>query len=118
MKEEVINQELDKDQWKLEAQAIINDVKHHVMDIKVSEKLQNSNQFFYLNLITLENLKFCIELSNAGFTIVGNEHDNISNRGDEQFETLYSLLNFVSPQYRYSFGNSLIDKLKQLNDFQ
>lgn len=70
MKEEVINQELDKDQWKLEAQAIINDVKQHVMDIKVSEKLQNSNQFFYLNLITLENLKFCIELSNAGFTIV------------------------------------------------
>lgn len=41
MKEEVINQELDKDQWKLEAQAIINDVKQHVMDIKVSEKLQN-----------------------------------------------------------------------------
>lgn len=31
MKEEVINQELDKDQWKLEAQAIINDVKQHYL---------------------------------------------------------------------------------------
>lgn len=33
MKEEVINQELDKDQWKLEAQAIINDVKQHICQI-------------------------------------------------------------------------------------
>ncbi|XP_017754594.1 PREDICTED: GSK3-beta interaction protein [Eufriesea mexicana] len=118
MKEEVNNEELNKEQWKLEAQAIINDVKQHVTDIKVSEKLRNNNQFFYLNLTTLEDLKFCIELSSAGFTIVGNEHDKISNRGSEHFETPYSLLNFVSPRYRDSFGNSLVHKLKLLSDDQ
>lgn len=118
MKEEVNNEELNKEQWKLEAQAIINDVKQHVTDIKISEKLRNNNQFFYLNLTTLEDLKFCIELSSAGFTIVGNEHDKISNRESEHFETPYSLLNFVSSRYRDSFGNSLVHKLKQLSDYQ
>lgn len=118
MKEEVNNKELDKDHWKLEAQTIINDVKQHVTDIKISEKLRNNNHFLYLNLITLEGLKFCIELSSAGFTIVGNEHDDTSKRESEHYETPYSLLNFVSSQYRDSFGNSLVHKLKQLSNSQ
>ncbi|XP_050478992.1 GSK3-beta interaction protein [Bombus huntii] len=118
MKEEVNNKELDKDHWKLEAQTIINDVKQHVTDIKISEKLRNNNHFLYLNLITLEGSKFCIELSSVGFTIVGNEHDDTSKRESEHYETPYSLLNFVSPQYRDSFGNSLVHKLKQLSNSQ
>ena len=116
MKEET-NEVLDKEQWKIEAQAIIDDVKHHVTDIKVSEKLQN-NQFLYLNLTTLEGLKFCIELSSAGFAVVGNDHDDRSQKSDEHFETPYSLLDFVSPQYRNSFSRSLVDKLKKLSDNQ
>ncbi|XP_076766540.1 GSK3-beta interaction protein [Xylocopa sonorina] len=118
MKGESSNEVLNKEQWKLEARAIIGDVKHHVKDIKVSEKLRNSNQLFYLNLTTLEGSRICVELSSAGFTIVGNEHDDTSNRGNEHFETPYSLLDFVSPQYRDSFGNSLVDKLKRLSDRQ
>ncbi|XP_076660334.1 GSK3-beta interaction protein [Halictus rubicundus] len=117
MKEEE-DKVLDKEQWKLEAQAVINDVKQHVADIKLSEKLQSTNQFIYLNLTTLEGLRFCIELSGAGFSIVGTQHDNTSNVGTERFETPYSLLDFVSPQYRNSFGNSLLDKLQQLSDEQ
>ncbi|XP_012141962.1 GSK3-beta interaction protein [Megachile rotundata] len=117
MKEET-NEVLDEEQWKLEAQAIINDVKHHVTDIKVSEKLQSSNRFLYLNLTTLEGLKFCIELSSAGFAVVGNDHDDTSQETDQHFETPYSLLDFVSPQYRDSFGSSIIDKLKKLSDSQ
>ncbi|CAK9829978.1 GSK3-beta interaction protein [Anthophora retusa] len=118
MKEEANNEVFSKEQWKLEAQAVINDVKHHVRDIKISEKLRNSNQLFYLNLTTLEGLKFCVELSSAGFTIVGKAHDSTSNRGSDHFETPYSLLDFISPQYRDSFGNSLVNKLKQLSDCQ
>ncbi|KZC09929.1 PREDICTED: GSK3-beta interaction protein isoform X1 [Dufourea novaeangliae] len=109
---------LDEEQWKLEAQAVINDVKQHVTDIKLSEKLQSTNQFIYLNLTTLEELNFCIELSAAGFTIVGNQHDDTSNAGNEHFETPYSLLDSVSPQYRSSFGSSLFAKLKKLSDEQ
>ncbi|XP_076288027.1 GSK3-beta interaction protein [Lasioglossum baleicum] len=115
MKEEE-DKVLDKEQWKLEAQAVINDVKQHVADIKLSEKLRSTNQFIYLNLTTLEGRRFCIELSGAGFSIVGNQHDDTSNVGTEHFETPYSLLDFVSPLYRNSFGNSLLDKLQQLSD--
>lgn len=110
---------LDKEQWRLEAQAVINDVRKHVQDFRVSERLISTNQLIYLNLTTLEGLQFCVEMSAAGFTIIGNQHDDRSNMGDNQrFETPYSLLNFVSPQYRSSFGNLLLDKLKELNDQQ
>lgn len=107
---------LDEEQWRLEAQAVINDVRKHVQDLKVSERLRSTNQVIYLNLTTLEGLRFCVELSAAGFTIVGNQHDDTSNVGNERFETPYGLLDFISPQYRNSFGNSLLDKLKQLSE--
>ncbi|XP_020297838.1 GSK3-beta interaction protein [Pseudomyrmex gracilis] len=109
---------LDEEQWRLEAQAVINDVRKHVQDLKVSERLTSTNQIIYLNLTTLEGLRFCVELSAAGFTIVGNRHDDTSNTGNERFETPYSLLDFVSPQYRNSFGNTLLDKLKELSSQQ
>lgn len=109
---------LDQEQWKLEAQAVISDVKQHVAEIKLSEKLTSTNQFIYLNLTTLEGSKFCVQLSGAGFSVVGNRHDDTSNAGNEYFETPYSLLDSVSPQYRNSFGNLLFDKLKKLSDGQ
>lgn len=109
---------LDKEQWKLEAGHVIADVKQHVTDIAVSEKLQCSNQFIYLNLTTLEGLQFCVELSSAGFSVVGNRYDDAPATGNQHFETPYSLLDFISPQYRNSFGNSLLAKLKKLNDEQ
>lgn len=107
---------LDEEQWRLEAQAVINDVKKHVQELKVSEQLISTNRAIYLNLITLEGLRFCVELSASGFAIVGNRHDDTSNTSNERFETPYSLLDFVSPRYRESFGNSLLDKLKKLQD--
>ncbi|XP_017877965.1 GSK3-beta interaction protein [Ceratina calcarata] len=115
---EASNEVLNEEQWKLEAQAVIGDVKNHVKEIKVAENLRNNNQFVYLNLTTLEGSKFCIELSAAGFAIVGNEHDDTSHRRTEHFETPYSLLDLVSPRYRDSFGSSLQRKLEQLSDSQ
>jgi len=112
------DQVLDKEQWQLEAQILINDVKKHVQDLKVSEQLTSTNQVVYLNLTTLEGLQFCVELSSVGFTIIGNQHDDMSNIGNEHFETPYSLLDFISPQYRNSFGNLLLDKLKELSNQQ
>ena len=109
---------LDANQWKLEAEAVINDVKNHVRSFTVSEKLKSTNRYIYLNLTTLEDLEFCIQLSAAGFVIVGKRHDETSNKGDLYFETPYSLLDFVSPQYRNSFGNSLLSKLNQLDGSQ
>lgn len=112
--DEVLNEE----QWRLEAQAVINDVRKHVQDLRVSERLVSTNRVVYLNLTTLEGLEFCVELSAAGFAIVGNRHDDRSNAVNERFETPYGLLDFVSPLYRDSFGNSLMDKLKKLSERQ
>lgn len=115
MNDEREDRVLDAEQWRLEAQAVIDDVKNHVRSFTVSEKLQSTNQSIYLNLTTLEDLKFCVELSGNGFSITGKQHDDTSGKGDEYFETPYSLLNFVSPQYRHSFANSLLEKLNQLS---
>lgn len=116
MQDDTDDRVLDEEQWRLEAQAVINDVKKHVQDLRVSERLISTNRVIYLNLTTLEDLRFCVELSAAGFAIVGNRHDDTSNSSDERFETPYSLLDFVSPRYRNSFGNSLLDKLKELKE--
>lgn len=107
---------LDKEQWKVEAQAIINDVRKHVNTIYVSEKLNSTNNGIFLNLTTLEGLKFCIEVSVVGFTIRGNEHDIVTNMEGEIFETPYSLLDFISPMYRQSFSDDLISKLNKLTE--
>lgn len=109
---------LDAEQWKLEAQSVINDVKNHVTNFVLSEKFPSSNTEIFLNLTTLEDLKFCIKLTAAGFSVVGNQHDDISNNGTMYFETPYSLLDFVSPMYRNSFGNSLLNKLNLLQENQ
>ncbi|XP_014467535.1 PREDICTED: uncharacterized protein LOC106740724 [Dinoponera quadriceps] len=101
-------------QWQLEAQAVINDVKSHVQDIRVSEQLTSSNKAIYLNLTTLENLQFCVELSASGFIVVGNRHDDASNADNKHFETPYCLLECISPRYRQSFCTSLFERLKEL----
>lgn len=105
-------------QWRLEAQALINDVKSHVKNIRVSENLESSEKIIYLNVTTLEDENFCVELSAAGLSIVGHKHDDTSEKGDVFFETPYSLLDFISPQYRNSFGNLLLRKLNALTDRQ
>lgn len=106
---------LDKEQWKAEACAIINDVVKHVQDIHISDKLPCTNKCIHLNLTTLEGLKYCVEVSGAGFMITGNQHDAVTDIVGEIFETPYSLLDFVSPKYRESFGNDLVNKLNQLS---
>ncbi|XP_011305867.1 GSK3-beta interaction protein isoform X2 [Fopius arisanus] len=109
---------LDADQWRIEAQAIIDDVKAHVKDIRISEELQSTNSSIHLNLTTLENLKFCVHVSSEGFKITGNQHDTFTNTENEIYETPYGLLNSISPMYRESFGNSLMSKLNKLSQSQ
>ncbi|XP_028982344.1 GSK3-beta interaction protein [Diachasma alloeum] len=109
---------LDADQWRVEAEAIINDIRSHVKDIRISEALTSTNSSIYLNVTTLENLKFCIEVSPEGFKITGNEHNALANTESEVYETPYSLLDSISPMYRESFGNSLMAKLNKLSEKQ
>ncbi|KAK7792876.1 hypothetical protein R5R35_000430 [Gryllus longicercus] len=107
---------LGEDNWKTEAEGVINDVKAHVKDIHVSPKLHSNNKYVYLNILTLEDIKLCVELSGRGFRIVGLDFDARSQPGDTYYETPYSVLDSVSALYRNSFGSSLIAKLKELKE--
>lgn len=105
---------LDEDNWRAEAEGVINDVKGHVKDIHVAPNLVSNSQVIYLNVLTLEDIKLCVELSGKGFRIVGNDFDDSSQPGAKYFETPYAVLDFISPLYRDSFGKALIDKLNVL----
>ncbi|XP_044019678.1 GSK3-beta interaction protein, partial [Aphidius gifuensis] len=110
-------QVLDAEQWKVEAQAIIEDVKHHLRDIQVSDKLKSTNTGIFLNLTTGEGSKYCVQVTKMGFKIVGMNYDSLEKINDNfNFETMSSLLDSMSPEYRQSFGNSLIDKLNKINN--
>lgn len=100
--------------WKQEAEAVINDVKTHVNYIKVSEKLESSDYNIYLNIITIENQRFTVQLSNQGFRIVGHNFDENNINSDTFYETPYSLLNEISKEFRQSFANSLQNQLNNL----
>lgn len=108
----------DEAQWREEAQAVIGDIQAHVDSITISNKLCSSCKRIYLNLVTLEKREFCIELTASGFKIVGNKVDTTEGGGSDVFETPYSLLESVSPGYRQSFGQQLIEKLTRLQKEQ
>ena len=59
-----------------------------------------------------------MELSTSGFVIVSLEfHDLIEITEEEElnyFETPYSLLDSISPAYRQSFGDNLLEKFNSI----
>ncbi|KAK9745867.1 GSKIP domain [Popillia japonica] len=62
---------LDLENWKLEADAVINDIMDHVKEAFISQNIYSNNQRIYINIETLEGDKFCVELSCNGFRICG-----------------------------------------------
>lgn len=111
-KEEIL---LNEDQWKTEAAAVIQDVQEHVQDIRISDKIQSTNQCIHLNLTTVEGNQYCVELSANGFRTVGSTYDNKTEPSNRHFETPYALLNHVSLSFKIVFGNSLIRKLENVH---
>ncbi|XP_045771397.1 GSK3-beta interaction protein-like [Maniola jurtina] len=107
---------LDEETWPMEAEAAINDIRKHVASAHVSPALRSSNRRVYINLTTLENAEYCVEMSGAGFRVVGRKHDDASLATIENmnYETPYALLNTISQKYRESFGGELMNKLIDL----
>ena len=53
------------------------------------------------------------------FQIVGHQFDTIvEEEMSRYFETIYALLDTVSPEYRLSFGEALTERLTQLQNEQ
>lgn len=122
--------------WQEEALAIIQDVEAHVAYIGVSEQLESKASCIYLNVRTLEGDTYCVSASKQGFAIKSKQFDTIDaeqpgiegktsdvvssqhkdNTSIIHYETIYSLINHVSPMYVNSFGTELCAKLQQLNE--
>lgn len=103
--------------WQSELRAVMNDVKGHVKEIEAAN-LPSTNSAIYMNLTTLENSKFCVQLTASGFALVGRDYNQTTLKIDRHYETLYSLLNLISPLYSNSFAKILSDKLNALQGQQ
>lgn len=103
--------------WEKEAAAIIRDVKNHVKEIFVSRNLTSNNFRIFLNIETLESKKFCVQVSDSGFLIIGNDYDKTDlckDNPDDYYETPYALLTKISEGYVESFANRLSQQMSTL----
>ncbi|KAJ7315282.1 hypothetical protein OS493_038749 [Desmophyllum pertusum] len=101
--------------FKVEAELVIEDIGFTVESISISKKLPSSRKCVYLNVLTKERKSLCVELSVLGFRVVGDKFDeNQEDRETKCYETIYALLDSVSPGYVQSFGEALVQKLSLL----
>lgn len=107
----IMDKEVD---WVKEALDVIYDVRAHVKNMHMTDKLMSSCGM-YMNVTTKEGQEFCVHLCPAGFQVVGLKIDckDLEDNNPETYETPYAFLNKVSPSYRQSFGNLLVQKLNE-----
>ncbi|KAM3919810.1 GSK3B-interacting protein [Leptodactylus fuscus] len=110
----------DVKDMRLEAEAVVNDVLFAVTNMFVSKNLPCAVDMAYINVEIKEGTKYCLELTDAGLRVVGFAFDQVDECSCSQYhETIYSLLDSLSPAYREAFGNALLRRLEALkNDGQ
>ncbi|XP_019910020.1 GSK3-beta interaction protein isoform X1 [Esox lucius] len=100
---------------RLEAEAVVNDVLFAVAKMFVSSNLESGLDVAYINVETREGNRYCLELNEAGLRVVGYAFDQVDESLSTQYhETVYSLLDTLSPDYRKAFGNALLQRLERL----
>ncbi|CAH2327934.1 GSK3B-interacting isoform X2 [Pelobates cultripes] len=105
----------DVKDMRLEAEAVVNDVLFAVGNMFVSKNLPCAEDVAYINVEIKEGTRFCLELTDAGLRVVGYAYDRIDEETHSQYhETIYSLLDSLSPAYREAFGNALMRRLEAL----
>ncbi|XP_018028070.1 protein GSKIP homolog [Hyalella azteca] len=104
---------LNAEEWLTEAYGIIKDVNECVSIITVSA-IPATDSCVHLNLTTLELQDYTIELSAAGFRVVGRSHNEKTLPSDTYFETPYALLNNLSPAYGERFCSIVSAKLEAM----
>ncbi|XP_022048948.1 GSK3-beta interaction protein [Amphiprion ocellaris] len=105
----------DVKDMRLEAEAVVNDVLFAVAEMHVSQSLSSASDVAYINVETREGNRYCLELTEAGLRVVGYAFDQVDEDLSTQYhETVYSLLDTLSPGYREAFGNALLQRLERL----
>ncbi|XP_054469583.1 GSK3-beta interaction protein [Anoplopoma fimbria] len=101
---------------RLEAEAVVNDVRFAVAEMHVSQSVTSASDVAYINVETREGNRYCLELTEAGLRVVGYAFNQVDEDLNTQYhETVYSLLDTLSPGYREAFGNALLQRLERLN---
>lgn len=104
----------EREGWRDEAKAIIQDVSNHVRQIFISERLPSNEREIYMNCETTEGNKFTIRLSAEGYQAVGNAFDTCLDMDAKAYETPYALLSVISAGYTVAFGTELCKALHNL----
>ncbi|KAB0403345.1 hypothetical protein E2I00_015862, partial [Balaenoptera physalus] len=105
----------DMKDMRLEAEAVVNDVLFAVNTMFVSKTLRCADDVAYINVETRERNRYCLELTEAGLRVVGYAFDQVGDHLQTPYhETVYSLLDTLSPAYREAFGNALLQRLEAL----
>ncbi|KAM4664433.1 GSK3B-interacting protein [Discoglossus pictus] len=105
----------DVKDMRLEAEAVVNDVLFAVGNMFVSKNLPCAVDVAYINVEIKEGTRYCLELTDAGLRVVGYAYDCVNEDSPNPYhETIYSLLDSLSPAYREAFGNALLRRLEAL----
>uniref|UniRef100_A0A3Q4ABE6 GSKIP domain-containing protein n=1 Tax=Mola mola TaxID=94237 RepID=A0A3Q4ABE6_MOLML len=105
----------DVKDMRLEAEAVVNDVLFAVSEMHVSQSLNRASDVAYINVETREGNQYCLELTEAGLRVVGYAFNQVNeDLSTQYYETVYSLLDTLSPGYREAFGNALLQRLERL----
>ncbi|VDK56503.1 unnamed protein product [Gongylonema pulchrum] len=104
----------------LEAIAAVHELSFAVKIISVSEILPRTPDLIFVNLTTTEGQPYCLELTMKGWRVTSLRHDCM--QGDftrldlftTYYDTLYDLMDELSPGYRNRFNEKLAQKLRML----
>ncbi|VDD97527.1 unnamed protein product [Enterobius vermicularis] len=104
----------------LEAIAAVHELSFAVQSISVSEMLPRTSELIFVNVTTLEGQPYCLELTMKGWRVASLRQDCM--HGDftklelftNYYDTLYGLMDSLSPRYRDRFNEKVAEKLEML----
>ena len=104
-----------------EALRVCQEIAFGVQSAAVSDKLEKNDALAYINVRTLEQHDWCVELTATGYLVVAKEFDTIDDAVKQDnmtksmtFETVEALMNHLSPLFVKKFNDSVAEKLKNL----
>lgn len=93
--------------WVAEANAVIKDARPYVHAINVAQNWPSTNMRIYFEITTLERQTIFVSMDANGFTVCDEK---------QVYETINALLSNYSPRYRETFAQSLMDKVKEMQE--
>ncbi|XP_017044444.1 protein GSKIP homolog [Drosophila ficusphila] len=109
----------DKDFHALrEAQRMVDSCQDFADHLIVAEFLPHCRWVAYINIRTLEQVIYCVELSRAGYRIVAYDFDYVADEVancDTYYDSAHQLLAGISPLYgeKYGFGREPLKNRKE-----